>query len=1097
MQIFKNIIKSILLPVLAVFILWIPAATAQQTDGTIRGKVTDVGNVALSGVTIKAVHTPSGTVYNTITDKTGLFYLPGLRIGGPYTVTATIIGMQASTQNEITVHLGEPQQLVFTLANVTTELQTVVVKSTSGRPRANGYGAGQNISSSQLKNLPTVSRSLQDLTRTVPQSTKDNSFAGTNFRYNNITIDGAINNDAIGFSPSAGGITGSSGTPGSSTHSNAISLDAIEDVQVYLAPYDVKIGNFTGGSINAVTRSGTNTVTGSVYAYGRNASITGKDRAGTLGKMNNDFYDSQAGFRVGFPIIKNKLFFFTNEEITRRRTPEQLTAGQQETAQILSSKDADDIRNATLSRYGKAFDPGDAGQYNTSSRSEKYFNRIDWNIDERNQLSIRNNTIFSNSVELDRDQQDFRFTSMAYKQVNNQSSTVAELKTRLNGGISNSFILGYTSIHDYRTPTSDPALPQVQIMGRTPGTTIYLGTDREASIFNMKQKTWEITDNFTWHKGKNTFLFGTHNELYNINYGFVNSWNGRVDYLSIDDYLNNNPYRVRGSFNYQNNSRDYILAHPEAEFNVNLLSVYAQDEIQVSDKLQVIPGIRADYSFVPTKQPLSDVTKTALKDDFFGNTYTYTPLNQITNNYLGKIQLSPRIGLRYDFNGDRSLVLRGGVGMFTGRIPFAWLGYAFYNTGVNYGSYDQKADQKPFAPGSDPLKGGANGIANFISQNGVVINNANAGQKQVDVVDNNFVMPKVLRASLALDRTTADGYKFSLEGIYTKTIKDVYFQQVNIKDDPRYYGFDTQHQFPVYSGSVDSRISNAYELSNTGLGSRYSITASISKTYQNGLNGSVAYTYGQSKDAFNGIRNSMESNWQLNQALNPNNAGLAYSNFDIRHRIIANIGYRKGWNATWVSSFNVFISAQSGSPFTYGIVNNSSQGLPQQVSLAYIPMANEAVRFFKDYADPVSGVNITAAQQANAFNNYINSNKYLSGLRGDFTKRNEGRTPWNTNADLHFAQEYHFSKNAGSEFITLTVDIMNLTNLLNSNWGRVYFSPNTFNSTASVGLTPVLFPPQQTLGNYPVYRFADPGKPYSIDYFASRWQMQIGLRYTF
>ena len=1097
MQLFiKKTTRTLGLMVLFAFML-ASRVIAQQTDGTIRGKVTDTGSVALSGVTIKAVHTPSGTVYNTVTDKSGSFYLPGLRIGGPYTVTATTVGMQAITQDQVTVRLGEPQQLNFMLKGATTELQAVVVKATSGWPRANSYGAGQNISSNQLKNLPTVSRSLQDITRLVPQSTKDNSFAGTNFRYNNITIDGAINNDAIGFSPSAGGITGSSGTPGSSTHSNAISLDAIEDMQVYLAPYDVKIGNFTGGSINAVTRSGTNTVSGSVYTYGRNAAITGNDRVGTLGKMNSDFYDAQTGFRVGFPLVKDKLFFFTNEEIARRRTPEQLLAGQQETSQILSSKDADDIRNVTLSRYGNAFDPGTAGQYNTSSGSEKFFNRIDWNINDHNQLSIRNNTIFSRSVELDRDQMDFRFTSMAYKQQNNQSSTVAELKTRFDNGISNSLILGYTSIHDFRAPESDAALPQVQIMGRTPGTTIYIGTDREASIFNMKQKTWEITDNLTWHKGKHTFLFGTHNELYNINYGFVNSWNGRVDYLSIDDYLNNNPYRVRGSFNYQDNSRDYILSHPEADFNINLLSVYAQDEIQLTDKFQFIPGIRADYSFVPTKQPLSDVTKTAMTDSFFGNTYTYTPLNQITNSYLSKVQLSPRIGFRYDINGDRGLVLRGGVGMFTGRIPFAWLGYAFYNTGVNYGSYDQKADQKPFAPGSDPLKGGPNGIAGFVGQNGVVVNNANAGQKQVDVVDNNFVMPKVLRTSLALDRTTASGYKFSLEGIYTKTIKDVYFQQVNIKDDPRYYGFDTQHQFPVFSGSVDSRISNAYELSNTSLGSRYSITGSVSKNFDNGLNGSFAYTYGQSKDVSNGIRNSMESNWQLNQALNPNNAGLAYSNFDIRHRIIANIGYRKAWNQTWASSFNVFVSAQSGSPFTYGIVNNSVQGLPQQVSLAYIPRADEAVRFFKDYTNSASGAVVTAGQQAAAFNNYIDGNKNLSGLRGDFTKRNEGRTPWNTDADLHLAQEYHFSKSAGSQFLTLTVDVMNLTNLLNKNWGKVYFSPNTFNSTASVGLTPQLFPPQQTLGNYPVYRFADPGKPYAIDYFASRWQMQIGARYTF
>ncbi|MFY0255220.1 carboxypeptidase regulatory-like domain-containing protein [Chitinophaga sp. 30R24] len=1088
-----NKMTRLLLLLLALTVGNMVTVYAQQTDGSLIGKVADSTGQALPGAVITAVHEPSGTTYHTSADNTGHFYLPGLRIGGPYRIAVTMMGKQATGMNQVTVRLGEPQQLNFVMRDAFTQLSGVEVKS-DRKPAANTYGAGQNITRTQLSNLPMISRSLQDVTRLVPQSSKDNSFAGTNFRYNNITVDGAINNDAIGFSPSAGGITGTSGTPGSSTRTNAISLDAIEDMQVYLAPYDVKIGNFTGGSINAVTRSGTNTVTGAVYAFGRNGAITGKDKTGSLGKMSSDFYDYQTGFRVGLPIIKNKLFFFTNEEVTRRQDPAQLMAGQPETAQIFSQKDAEDIRQATLSRYGQAFDPGTAGAYNSYSHSEKYFNRLDWNINEQHQLSIRNNTIRSRAVNMDRDQMDFRFSAMAYQQVNNQSSTVAELKSRFGNGLSNSLIVGYTSMQDSRNPLSDPSLPQVQIMGRTPGTTIYLGTDREASIFNMQQKTWEITDNFTWHTGKHTLLLGTHNELYNINYGFVNSWNGRVDYLSIQDYLDNHPYRIRGSYNYQDNTRDYILSHPEARFHVNMLGAYMQDEIRLSDRVQITPGIRADYAFVPDKQPVSDATRTAMTDDFFGNTYTYTPLSRINNSYLTKVQVSPRIGIRYDVTGDQRLILRGGAGLFTGRIPLAWLGYAFYNTGVHYGSYDQKSDKQPFAPGTDPLKPGPNGIADFIGKNGVVTNNPNAGQTQVDVVDNNFVMPQVLRTSIALDYTANSGYKLGIEGIYTKTVKDVYFQQVNMKDDPRYYGFDPAHQFPVYNGSVDARFSNAYELSNTGLGYRYSLTATASKHFNVGWNASMAYTYGMSKDAFNGIRNSMESNWQLNQALNPNSAGLSWSNFDIRHRILVNVSYQKAWDEHWVSHIGLLVSAQSGSPFTYGIVNNSVQGLPQQVSEVYIPTEAEAARFFQDYTD-AAGQLVTATSQAAAFNAYVNSNAYLSSRRGKFTERNAGRTPWNTTADLHLSQEFHFNKS--SRFITLTIDIMNLTNLLSSNWGRVYFSPNTFNSTASVGLTPVLFPTKQNVGNYPVYTFLQPGNAWSIDYFNSRAQGQIGLRYSF
>ncbi|NSL90866.1 TonB-dependent receptor [Chitinophaga sp. Mgbs1] len=1089
----KQVYFKILLLVIGITAgLW---AQAQETNGTLNGKITNDKNEPMPGATVVAIHQPSGTKYGTATTPDGRFFVPGLRIGGPYSVTVSMMGMETQTREGITIRLGEALQLNIQLADKGKQLSEVVIKGAKAGPKANTFGAGQNISRVQVANMPTISRSIQDVTRLVPQGSKDNSFGGTNFRYNNVTIDGAINNDAIGFSPSVGGITGSSGMPGSSTRTNPVSLDAIEDMQVYLAPFDVKIGNFTGGSVNAVTRSGTNKVTGSIYGFGRNAAITGRDKAGTLGKMNGDFYDYQAGVRVGFPIIKNKLFFFTNEEITRRQDPAQLIAGTRETAKILSTQDAEDIRNATLNRYGKDFDPGTAGNFNAWSHSVKFFNRLDWNINEKNQLSVRNNTIRSKAMNMDRDQQDFRFSSMAYEQVNNQTSTVAELKTRFNNRLSNSFIAGFTTVHDQRNPTADPALPQVQIMGRAPGTTIYFGTDREASIFNMKQRTIEITNNLTLHTGKHTLLFGTHNELYHIDYGFVNSWNGRVDYLSIADYLDNKPYRVRGSYNYNNNNRDYILANPEAKFNINMLSVYAQDEIQLTEKLKLIPGLRADYTMLPSKPELSEHTQNAFTDDYFGSSYTYTPLNRITNNYLNKVQLSPRLGFRYDWFGDQRLVLRGGTGLFTGRIPFAWLAYAYYNNGLNYGSFDQKADTKAFVPGTDPLKPGPNGIADFIASNGAVINSRYAGKTQVDVIDNNFVMPKIWRTSVAVDYTTQNGYKLGVEAMITKTIKDVIFKQVNIKDDPRYYGYDTAHQQPVYSGTTDPRFSNAYQLGNTGKGYRYSLTATAARTYPFGLYASLAYTYGQSKDISNGIRNSMESNWQLNQALNPNNPDLAYSNFDIRHRIVVNLHYRKTWNPNWVSTLSLFATAQSGSPFTYGIVNNSIQGLPQQVSLVYIPQADEAIKYFQDYTNKAGEV-ITAAAQAAGFNEYIEGDKYLRTRRGAYTERNMGRTPWNIQADLHFAQEYHFSAAPGSSFLTFTLDVMNLTNLLNSNWGRSYFSPNTFNSTASVGLTPA-FPAKQHPGNYPVYQYENPGKPYSIDFFGSRAQVQMGMRYSF
>lgn len=1086
----------LLLGLISLTALVMPAKLfAQITTAQIAGKVTGIKGEALQGVSIKLSNPATASNYATQTNAEGRYFLPNLNPGGPYTVTVTFVGRKTEERNDINLSLGS-NTLNFTLLEESATLETVVVRG-GGRKNGLKTGSGIAFNQNQIRNMPSVNRSLQDITRATPQS-NNNSFMGTNFRYNNVTVDGAINNDAIGFSPSLGGQTNSSGQPGSSTRTNPISMDAVQDVQVYLAPFDVKIGNFLGGSINAVTRSGSNDVHGSVYGFGRNASLIGKNKAGDGSKEPSSFHEYQAGFRVGFPIIKDKLFFFTNEEVTDRQDPVILAAGSKDMP-IITADEAKLISDYVETNYGKlGFHAGDYGNYNIYSKSTKFFNRLDWHINAKNQLSIRNNTITSKATNLERDQQNFRFGSIDYKQVNNQTSTVAELKTRFSNALSNSLVVGYSSIHDYRDPLSNPATPQIQIASR--GGTIFLGTDREGSIFNMKQKTFEFTDNVTYFKGNQTFTLGTHNEFYNITYGFVNSWNGRVDYGSIADFLANQPSRVRTNYNYADNTRDYIMNNPPAKFKVNLYSLYLQDEIQLGDHFKLTPGIRLDKADMPNKQPLSVKTTGAPVDPNYGTTYSYTQPKDIRNDFLGQVQISPRLGFNYDILGNQHLVLRGGTGIFTGRIPFAWLGYAYYNNGVTYGAFDQKyayqnpGDKRPVA-GSDPIRNsleGNNGAAAFAAANGVNVKDA-SGATQVDLVDNNFKMPQAWRSSLALDYTTADNWKFTIEGIYTKVIHDLQFQQINYVDNPTYLIYDTRHQQPIFSGSkINPLYTNAYLLSNTSKGKRYSVTGQVGKIFPFGLNANVAYTYGQSKDITNGIRNSMESNWQLNQALNPNSPTLAYSNFDIRHRIVANVNYRTDWNQTgkWVSNFTLFFSAASGVPFSYGFVNSTIDGTGQQVSLVYIPKVGETVNFFKDIAGGA-----TAAQQAAAFDNYINSNKYLSSRRGDFTERNGGRTPWNTQLDFRFSQDFNIKQGGKTKHtITLTYDIINLTNLLNKNWGVQYFSPNTFNSMASVGLKSAKAGSPTA---YPVYTWADPGKPYSVDFFNSRFQMQLGLRYSF
>jgi len=806
------------------------------------------------------------------------------------------------------------------------------------------------------------------------------------------------------------------------------------------------------------------------------------------------------------------LFFFTNEEVSRRQDPVISAAGSAGSAAVLSLQDAKDLTAAfkaytTDAAHPNGIDPGTYDNSTIFSNSTKFFNRLDWNINDKNQLTIRNNTIVSQATNLERDGANFRFSGIDYTSNNNSTSFVAELKSRLSNNVNNNLLIGYSNVHDYRAPNSDPSLPQIEITGRTPGTTIFMGTDREGAIFDMHQKTKEFTDNVTITNGINTFTIGTHNEFYDITYNFVNAWNGRIAFGSIDKFTgiyNSNPAtvtpflpsRVRANYyysDYQANTRDNILANPSAQFNVNLWSAYAQDEIQATDNLKITAGVRLDYADMPTKQPLAAKTTNAVVDPNYGTTFTYTKPADIKNNYLGDAQINPRVSFNYDVNGDQSLIIRGGSGTFTGRVPFAWFGYAFYNNGTTFGAYDKKTGFNAFTPGQ-LIHASPNGGLDFVNQQGQ--NTTTTGATQVDMIDNNFKLPQVWRTSLAFDYKTPDMWKFTLEGIYTDVIRDLKFQQVNTTDQVAYYPYDTQHQQPIFVNKpVSTNFTNAYELSNTDQGHRYSITAQVAKTF-GGLDANVAYTYGESKDVTNGIRNSMESNWQLNQAANPNNPQAAFSNFDIRHRIVSTVNYHLAWgtNKNLVSNFTFFLSAQSGNPYTFGFYNTAIDGTGQQINVAYIPQVGETIKLFSTTPATPSA---TEAAQAAAFDQYINSNSYLSSRRGQFTERNAAHTPWNTDLDFRFTQDFNFGTKH-KQTITLTYDIINLTNLLNSAWGHYYYSSNTFNSTASIGLAPKVTPAFASASTtYPTYTWADPGVPYQVDLLSSRYQMQLGVRYSF
>jgi hypothetical protein len=1089
-----NMLRKSLAAILSGILLSFSAISyGQETSATISGHVKEAKGAFVSGATITVKHEPTGFVTTGQTNSKGIFVITNLKPGGPYTIKISFVGYKEEIFSDVNLGLGTNPDLNINLSS-TANVLTEVTVSSAGRKQIAG---ATTVGSRQLSTLPTLGRSLSDFTRLTPQS-NNNSFAGTNFRYNNLTIDGAINNDAIGFSNSFGGVSGGgqSGAAGSGTRTNPYSLDVIQEVQVQLAPYDVKLGNFTGGSVNAVTKSGTNTFHGSIYSYGRNQTLMGKSVDGQKKSIGSDFYDYQYGATISGPIVKNKVFFIVNFEQTRRQEPTFYNAGDPGAA--ISIADAQAIQTQLKA---KGYDVGSYDAYKIYTNSDKLFARFDVNLNSKNTLTFR--TIYTNGVgnNLERTTTNFQFSSTDFTQHTKNLNMVAELKTKFSNSINNQLNLSYINVHEYRDFPGTLA-PFIDIGSGA----VWAGTWREASIYNMKQKTFEISDNLTVTSGINKFTFGTHNEFYNLTYGFVNSWNGRWEYANLANFLADKPSRIRGAFTTDAkypNDRTSLFNNPPNPFKVALLSAYVQDEITVNPKFKLTPGLRIDYSAIGD-QPVIDPALNTVAGNTSNPTYTNTPFSQLNNKWLGKATLSPRIGFNWDVNGDQSVILRGGTGIFVGRMPFAWLGYAYTLNGTTYGNIDYR----PSSGSTVPLALNPLYLKDSVNKYGGA---AASATREVDIIDNNFKLPTIWRSSVAVDMKFGKGYKLTLDAMYTKTLYDVKFQQINIKDQVEYYTSGPT-QSPVYTGGkLYSAYSNVYFLSNTTEGYRYNLTAQLSKTTNNlpigkkslNLNWSLAYTYGMSKDMSNGIRNSFQSNYEVNPSIIPNSPQLSYSNFDLRHRIVATVGGNLIWNNMNSTSLTFFYAGQAGSPYSviYAAAGNPF-GNAANANLTYIPKDQNDIRL-ADYT--LNGQIYTAAQQWNDLNALISGDKYLSTRRGQYAERNALRTPWNHQLDMKLMHEFKLSKTNRAQSLQVSLDVFNVLNLINSSWGHINFITNANNYTVNM-LTFVrdgngVSPGKPSSGYQPTFNFNKPsgvdGQYYTVDPISSRWQGQLGVKYIF
>ena len=1074
----QNLLRKLLAMIILVFSVNTLIAQGLTTSG-LSGRVVDARGETLPGANVLAVHTPSGTRYGAVTNMDGRFQIPNVRVGGPYTVTTSFIGFETDVQEGITLALGQTLNLSVTLNDDAADLDEFVI--TAGRGEiidGNRTGAETAISNEQIQSMPTISRGFNDFTRMTPQADIKGdaiSIGGMNNRFNQVTIDGAVSNDVFGLA--------ASGTNGGQTGTSPISLDAIETFQVQIAPFDVTLGGFAGGGISAVTRSGTNEFSGSVYHYFRNqnlAGLTPTDQEGQERTRFASFSDRQTGFRVGGPIIKDKLFFFLNGEITDNTTPLGFMPGTPD-----SEIPADAVRrveNVLRNQYG--YDPGSWQDQNATSASEKLFVRFDYNISDRHKLTLRHSYNKGEAVQLNRGQRALTFSNGAILRSSPTHSSVLELSSRISNEISNKLLIGYTNIREPRSAPGAP-FPRGSInLGGTQGT-INFGTEAFSTVNQLNQDVFTITDNLEIYKGKHTITLGTHNEFYQIYNAFIGENFGTYQFFTIDNFERGLASRYSYQYSITDNPRE------GAEFGAMQLGVYAQDQFQLNENFSLTGGVRLDV-------PVYNETPRTNND--FNNSVLAREYN-VQNDQLPKpaFMFSPRVGFNYNVNGESNTQLRGGTGIFTSRFPFVWMSGAFTQSGVllninQAGSNNDPDPQITFNP--DPFNQTPNP----------------GGQGpggRMTLVDRNFKLPQIWRTNIGVDQKLPGGLIATVDLMYSKNLNAFRFEQINqIPSTGNLIGSGDNR--PIWpNANNDKKILTNYDevifITNTNAGHAMSGTFQLQKPFENGLYTSIAYTYTSSKDLFPGTSSQNHSNWRPLPTVNGiNQAEVANSPFNVGSRIVGSFSYRKEYLNNFATTVSLFYSGQSGSQFSYvynGDLNREDVSGGQNTDLLYVPnnaLDPNEIRFLENYSR--AGVVISAAQQAQEFEDFINSQKYLRDRRGQYTERNGARHPFTHQFDVKIMQDIFTDFGGKNNVLQITFDVFNVGNMINKNWGRQYtwgngYFDNTFQTLQLRNQANL-----QT--EQPIYSF-DPvrdNSPWTISDAAiggSRWVGQIGIRYIF
>ncbi len=1069
---------------LIVSVVMVCSLSAQTTTSSMNGKVTDEKGEALVGATVIAVHTPSGTQYGAITNADGRYNLQGMRTGGPYSLTVSYVGYQSVEMTGITLNLGEPRTFDVQLKE-TQELDAVVVVSTANsRFNANKTGAASNFTRGVIENLPSIDRSISDIARLSPlaSSTKSStggiSFAGTNNRYNSFQIDGAVSNDVFGLT--------ASGTNGGQTGTNPISMETIEEVQVVIAPYDVRQSGFTGGGINAVTKSGNNAFRGSAYTYYKDNNLVGK---GAKGEKYAEQTTQTYGVTLGGPIVKDKLFFFVSGEYYKDETPATVYDSNNIKG-FATQEQLTQIRNQYKALTG--YDAADFGQHTPETWSANVLARLDWNINNNNKMMLRYNYGGASLDRYSTSNSSYTFNDASFDQRNETHSLVFELQSRFSNSVSNELRAGWTRVRDWREAAAPDGAPNVSVTvnntyedDKNRKTTVYLGTEYCSYANQLDQDIFTLTDNLTWYKGNHTVTFGTHNEFYRMYNVYAQNATGGWAFNSIEDFMNNDANTFR--YTYYNNDDLDEKGNWGAKFGAAQFGFYLQDEWRANDKFTWTYGLRLDIPVMFKKPSVNKEFNESEQAQKYG-----VATGDIAS---GRVLLSPRLGFRWYADEDHNILLRGGLGLFTGRVPFVWMSNQYSNSGVDQVSVTAYRPSKPDEENKIPQLG------TKIDAESVKAMGFKASSATINVVDKKFKYPQVFRINAAADFNLGNGWQATLEALYSKTFNNMYVQNIDYEDSGlKFYAAgsnmaNADNTNIVYANKTS--YSDIIYLKNTNKGYSYSLTAQLRKSFAFGLTLDAAYTFGHSYSVYDGTSSVALSNWKYNYARETNNPELAVSSFDVPHRIIASANYnvRYGKKSRWGTNLALIYEGHSGQAYSLYYYFNST--LPHGSAsingdgvngndLLYIPNTVE-----------VMNMNWKSEADKNNFENFILSDKYLRENRGKWSERNKLRMPFESQFDFSLSQDFIYNLKRGGK-ITLMWTVMNVANLLNKDWGKYYENVYAFAPLTVTGVTEVkktIKDKEVVVGYDPTYSYYENTK--SLDDYFSRWRMQFGVRITF